>query len=97
VTNIAAGEEAVFLDAMRTLSYVEKRYPDLAPGVARGRRVVTAWEAHRRLTGTSDIRWVNAGLRTSLRHDPLRLRLWRALVAANARYLMRTLRCRLKR
>jgi glycosyltransferase involved in cell wall biosynthesis len=92
ITNIASGEEAVFLDAMRTLSYVEKRYPDLAPAVVNGRRVVSAWEAHRRLTGTSDIRWINAGLRTALRHDPLGLRLWRALIAANARYLLRSLR-----
>jgi len=92
ITSVASGEDAVFLDAMRTLSYVEKRYPDLASAVPRGRRAVTAWEAHRRLTGTSDIRWINAGLRTALRHDPLRLLLWRAVAAANARYLWRTLR-----
>jgi glycosyltransferase involved in cell wall biosynthesis len=97
ITNVASGEEAVFLDAMRTLSYVEKRYPDLAPAVPRGRRVVTAWEAHRRLTGSLDIRWINAGLRTALRHDPLRPLLWRALVVANARYLSRTLRRSLTR
>jgi glycosyltransferase involved in cell wall biosynthesis len=97
MTSVASGEESVFLDAMRTLSYVELRYPDLAAGVAQGRRIVSAWEAHRRLTGTSDVRWINAGLRTALRHDPVALRLWRALFAANARSLMRTARGRLRR
>jgi glycosyltransferase involved in cell wall biosynthesis len=96
MTTVAAGEEAVFLDAMRTLSYVEKRYPDLALAVPDGRRVLSAWEGYRRLTATTDIRWINAGLRTALRHDPLRLRLWCALVAANALYLLSRLRGRLK-
>jgi glycosyltransferase involved in cell wall biosynthesis len=89
ITNVASGREEATRDAMLTLSYVEDRYPELAPAVGRGRRVVSAWEAHRRLAGTQDFSWINAGLRTALRQDPLNPRLWRAYLAANARRLTR--------
>ena len=94
ITSVSTGDEAVFRDAMRTLAYVEQRYPDLAPATRRGRRVVTVWEAHRRVRGTSDIGWINAGLRTALRHDPANPHLWRLLLTANARHLISRSRAR---
>jgi glycosyltransferase involved in cell wall biosynthesis len=96
ITNAASGRDEATRDAMRTLSYVEDHYPELAPAVPRGRGVVSAWEAHRRITGTRDLSWINEGLRTALRHDPLNLRLWRALLAANARRLRRLSRRHLR-
>jgi glycosyltransferase involved in cell wall biosynthesis len=87
-SRVAVGDEAVYGDAMRTLAYVEGCYPELAPAARCGRRVVSAWEAYRRLTGTREIGWINAGLRAALRYDPLSPRLWRALAAANVRHLL---------
>jgi glycosyltransferase involved in cell wall biosynthesis len=84
-THVVPRNESVFRDAMRTLAYVEARYPELAAGAETGRRVVSAWEAHRRIVGSRDIAWINAGLRIALRHDPLNPRLWRAFAVANLR------------
>ena len=99
ITNVVPGRDEVFRDVMRTLSYVEERYPELAAAVPQGRRVLSLWEASRRFTGTRDLGWINAGLRTALRHDPLNPRLWLILFAANAhvRWLTRLLRRRLTR
>jgi glycosyltransferase involved in cell wall biosynthesis len=87
-TRVVPRNESVFRDAMRTLAYVEARFPELAAGVQSGRRVVSAWEAHRRLVGSHDFAWINAGLRIALGHDPLNHRLWRALAVANLRRVM---------
>lgn len=95
VTNVSSGDEAVFLDAMYTLAYVEERFPELAPGVRSGRRVVSVWEAHRRVRRSADIGWIRAGLRTALHHDPVNARLWGVLIKAHLNYSMRGLRRRL--
>jgi glycosyltransferase involved in cell wall biosynthesis len=89
ITNVTTGDEAVFLDAMYTLTYVEERFPELTRGVRSGRRVVSLWEAHRRVRRSADIGWIRAGLRAALRHDPANARLWGVLIKAHLNYLMR--------
>ena len=72
---------------MRTLAYVEYRYPELADCCPSGRQVITKWEAHRRLAGSQDYRWITAGIRAALRRDPTALMLWRVLLTTSARRL----------
>jgi glycosyltransferase involved in cell wall biosynthesis len=85
ITSVRSKSDVVFRDAMRTLTYVEHHYPDLAHCCPSGRRVITKWEAHRRLAGSQDYRWITAAIRAALRRDPTEPILWRALLTTTAR------------
>ena len=87
ITSVRSKSDVVFRDAMRTLAYVEHRYPELAYCCPSGRRVITKWEAHRRLAGSRDYRWITTGIRAALRRDPTALMLWRVLLTTSARRL----------
>jgi glycosyltransferase involved in cell wall biosynthesis len=85
ISAVAVGEERVLRDALLTLRLVEERFEELAPACPSGRRVVTKWEANRRITRSANLRWTLNGLRLALRHDWRDRRLWQASLVAPIR------------
>jgi hypothetical protein len=85
-------DETIFRDGMRTLDFLERQRPDLAPYCPARRRMYAKYEAFRWAAGSTDRGWINAGLRTALHYDPTDRRLWRSLLSANARHAAGRLR-----